>query len=529
MCEHAPPRVRTCASAPAPQERTSHKGGPGPTCGAAHGGRRIRSRSLAHAGMILHEYLYGKVQPQAIWDTASGTPSLQRQPVVRSPAAAKASRYASQTLLPKGYPSSVTPDYLSFQVWDSLQALCSYVRGSIVTKALLVAIGVGEANATALGATYQYFVKDFTSMMLGIVLASHQVGACAASLRPFGRDRTKPPNGWCLQGSRFDSQAKQWRLTADVVNDVGMTLELACGVFPRYFYLPLAVLASCCRSVTSLAADSTRVTLTQHFAISDNAGDISAKERTQETMVNLVGMISGVLLIRVVNESQLYTWAWYVFFTAVHVVANYKAMRCLHLKSLNGDRLEVLFNEYYHHNRTLTPAQVAALEPLFTKLPPWTAFLSIARSLVDLCCSLLGVQWNRAWRVSMGNPIRTPLNFPSSKRHPLSMASLASFHAKHRYSIVGDERTRVLHVLLSPTATKATELDAYVHALYYQATLPAVAYGDTAAHQQARTWMQINAPFFRESLQSSGWDTNKILLGKGDVRMEWQAEDRKKA
>ena len=39
--------------------------------------------------------------------------------------------------LPEGYPDSVTPDYAPFQFWDTCQALCSYVRGSLTTRALL--------------------------------------------------------------------------------------------------------------------------------------------------------------------------------------------------------------------------------------------------------------------------------------------------------------------------------------------------------------------------------------------------------
>ena len=33
--------------------------------------------------------------------------------------------------LPEDYPHSVTPDYLNFQIWDSIQALCSYLRGML--------------------------------------------------------------------------------------------------------------------------------------------------------------------------------------------------------------------------------------------------------------------------------------------------------------------------------------------------------------------------------------------------------------
>jgi hypothetical protein len=37
--------------------------------------------------------------------------------------------------LPEGYPQSVTPDYLPFQMWDTLQAVSSYLRGIMCVQA----------------------------------------------------------------------------------------------------------------------------------------------------------------------------------------------------------------------------------------------------------------------------------------------------------------------------------------------------------------------------------------------------------
>lgn len=33
------------------------------------------------------------------------------------------------SFLPVGYPASVRPEYMTYQIYDSLQALCSYLRG----------------------------------------------------------------------------------------------------------------------------------------------------------------------------------------------------------------------------------------------------------------------------------------------------------------------------------------------------------------------------------------------------------------
>ncbi|KAK7814588.1 protein root uvb sensitive 3 [Quercus suber] len=85
----------------------------------------------------------------------------------------------------QGFPPSVTPDYVPFQVWDLLQALLS-------------AIGVGEKSATVIGATFQWFLRDLTGMLGGILFTFYL-------------------------GSNLDSNAKMWRLVADLMNDLGTT------------------------------------------------------------------------------------------------------------------------------------------------------------------------------------------------------------------------------------------------------------------------------------------------------------------
>lgn len=79
-------------------------------------------------------------------------------------------------------------------------------------------------EATAVGAVFQFFVRDIMGMAGGVLFT------------------------FC-SGSSFDSCAKQWRLFADIMNNVGMTLELASPLFPTYFLL-LACLGKVAQSVT---------------------------------------------------------------------------------------------------------------------------------------------------------------------------------------------------------------------------------------------------------------------------------------
>ena len=67
-------------------------------------------------------------------------------------------RLFTEIFLPQGYPASVTQDYLTYQVWDTIQALCSSVTGVLSTRAILRGVGVGNEAATVSGAVLQVII-----------------------------------------------------------------------------------------------------------------------------------------------------------------------------------------------------------------------------------------------------------------------------------------------------------------------------------------------------------------------------------
>ncbi|RYR58402.1 hypothetical protein Ahy_A05g024158 isoform C [Arachis hypogaea] len=138
-----------------------------------------------------------------------------------------------------GFPSSVTANYVPFQIWDTLQGLSTYTRTMLSTQALLSAIGVGEKSATVIGATFQWFLRDLTGMLGGILFTFYQ-------------------------GSNLDNNAK--------MNANGPYFATVSVSFCDY-----CLLGSISRSFTGVASGATRAALTQHFALQDNVGDISAK------------------------------------------------------------------------------------------------------------------------------------------------------------------------------------------------------------------------------------------------------------
>lgn len=110
-------------------------------------------------------------------------------------------RMLCQVFLPHGYPDSVSADYTSYQIWDTVQAFCSTISGTLTTHAILRGVGVGSEAATPLSATATWVLKE-------------GAGHCGKILFAWSR------------GSQLDIDSKKWRLRADVLNDVAMFVEI---------------------------------------------------------------------------------------------------------------------------------------------------------------------------------------------------------------------------------------------------------------------------------------------------------------
>lgn len=158
--------------------------------------RRRRSLSASRRSSTIVEFHEGRI--------CSGS---------TAPSASSISRVLSRTFLPENFPESVTADYLgegrrdaggactrdrhaprmlapcvpspllaaAFQSWDTVQAISSYVRGMLSSKAIMTGIGVGQAAATAYGAVFLFAVRDLTGMLGGLVFAHLEV-RCALPL-----------------------------------------------------------------------------------------------------------------------------------------------------------------------------------------------------------------------------------------------------------------------------------------------------------------------------------------------------------
>jgi len=224
--------------------------------------------------------------------------------------------------LPDGFPESVSEDYWPYQKYDCLQALCSSVTGVLSTRAILAGAGVGDSAATATAATFSWILKDGLGMIGRLGFASYQ-------------------------GTNLDINCKTWRFMADILNDVGLGVDIACVFLPREWFIYLCALSSVLKSLCGVAGGATRAALTSHFSLRDNLADVSAKDGSQETAVNLIGSLIGGFILTFLSgyteeDGHVAAAVLFAIFTAFHLVFNFLAVRAVYLRTINRQRLEIL-------------------------------------------------------------------------------------------------------------------------------------------------------------------------------------------
>ena len=118
------------------------------------------------------------------------------------------------TFLPSGFPKSTPPGYLEYSIWSWIQDLSSQLRGVLATQRILEGVGVGREGATALSALLNFLVRDGCGMAANLCFTS-------------------------FASSSFSTDGKRWRLFADIMVDIGLTLEVCATIVPETFFLPM--------------------------------------------------------------------------------------------------------------------------------------------------------------------------------------------------------------------------------------------------------------------------------------------------
>ncbi len=78
-----------------------------------------------------------------------------------------------------------------------------------------------------------------------------------------------------------------------------------------------------------VAGGATRAAITQHQAKRNNISDVAAKDKSQETLVNLLAMAANLTILPLVGNDIFFTWLLFLILVILHLFANYKAVGSL--------------------------------------------------------------------------------------------------------------------------------------------------------------------------------------------------------
>lgn len=408
--------------------------------------------------------------------------------------------------LPQGFPDSVSRDYVEYQIWDSVQALCSYSTNTISVKAMLKGMGVGDDSATASAALVTWLMKDGCGMIGRIVFA------------------------WA-QGKDLDNNSKQWRLVADAADDSARILSLLAPAFPDYFRAVMC-LVQLMYAVVGVAGGATRNAVTQHQSRMNNSGDVSAKDGSQETMVTLVGLCIGMWATPLLDDRVALTWCIMLIGSCLHIYCNYRAVRCLQFDTFNDRRASIAMECAMLESKTTaqqpctgvpTPAEMAQLEPIFSWSVQWP--VCIGKQISDLAVSaadvklliaaapkdakhLIGVQHDKIvvclHRRVLENDILLARFHAETLRQILLHGARGSVTAKKKLC---GELQAVLH---QHSAAFAKASDLTLDAKTLAAVLPRIA-----------RWCERQFRIWEAECLSRGWRTDRLQLPDSGWRATW--------
>lgn len=404
--------------------------------------------------------------------------------------------YFSEIFLPVGYPDSVSRDYTEYQIWDSIQAFASSITGTLATQSVLTGVGVGDQGASVLAATTTWILRDGTGMTGRILFA------------------------W-FQGSNLDYDSKKWRLFADILNDVAIFLELMCQYFKGYVTAVLCV-SSVAKSIVGVAGGATRAALTQHQARSNNMADVSAKDGSQETLVNLAAFLFSLLLLRIVAGNPWLLYSIFISFTLLHIFANYRAVSCVVMETFNRSRYAIVVKRFLETAGDIAPvAWVNACESVWIQCGK--PFVSIN----------LGVPLSSVAPTSKELQRRVEGAAGGQKAAPAYLLAVVRDSSRH-YNI---------NIVLSSESTVRDQMEAMFHAFLLEAillklrvdedhpwagdiadvenTAEDLSSDDHRLFQSSRAMVNKCFPLLWKALEGSKWETGRALFGATEWRVTW--------
>ena len=410
---------------------------------------------------------------------------------------AVASQMLWEMFMPTG---ELTPDYYAYTIWRLAQRFVAASSSVFGTQALVLALG-------------------FTSSSIGIAAATRWV--LKDALGKFSRIF------WASKhGRKFDFNAKKWRFRSSILFAAGNGFEILTYIFPSLF-LVLAALANASKQMAMLTSSATRNAIYKSFSRkSDNIGDITAKGEAQIAVVDLLGMVVGILLARIVALDRVRMVVAFVFMSMLDIFCIHKEIRSVIFNSLNFERTGLVLQSIFDRIST-APATAKADS-------------SSDKAATIITPSEVAEREELLMPYSVSERIFTTWSGVSSRVSPRHLqASFELFYPNQRFCIVL-YRSRggqlVPQVLLRKEATGADIFRALVvvHKALHddEKTSVAVPASATATDEErqakldrllrdASAYEQAHLNAILEEMKQAGWDVSKFSYGVVSDRVLW--------
>ncbi|KAL9683889.1 hypothetical protein QQ045_021316 [Rhodiola kirilowii] len=399
-------------------------------------------------------------------------------------------------IFPSGFPGSVSDDYLEYMLLQFPTNVTAWICHALVTSSLLKAVGVGSfsgstaaASAAAirqLANTKPLFLMasvhlGVSSLVGGLAISSIMIrssGACMQTSLAVQGGQTNPffillSAGSTGKGIRF--------LTLCSIFD------LTTPLYPAYF-LPLASLGNLAKAVARGLKDPSFRVIQNHFAISGNLGDISAKEEVWEVAAQLLGLALGVIFLDTPGVQKSYpllvcTW---IGMRMLHLWLRYKSLSVLRFDTINMKRARILIESHILKSKLPGSADCNRKEDILQ----WERFLKP--------------------RIIFGVSLEDMLQ---GERSNYKLKELIKLYEKECYILVANQNQRDLEVYVSfkVGATSLSALRSVWQAFWINQNWSRV---DTSHHLLEQSVMEMDSQFgdFIQQLEGAGWDINKIAI-----------------
>ncbi|KAL7538020.1 hypothetical protein ACHAXR_008224 [Thalassiosira sp. AJA248-18] len=375
--------------------------------------------------------------------------------------------------------------YLRYILYENLQCLSTTLREVLVTQRILKGVGVGRPGATALAATLSFVIRDGCGIISSLLFTS-------------------------FASSGFRRDVKRWKFFSAIMLDVGLTLQILASSLSGWF-LPLLCLGSICKALYNVTSSPCAGVIKLHWAVKllgtgDGIAEISAKGRSQKTLIQLVSLIiagMGVNLLDGVNQNGLRI-SLYCVLTSMHLVCNKMSLQLIALDWLNGWRLHRVVQEFLkcvdgkakevemHNIRVSGPTGISKVEPvLFSP--------AIHHDI------RMGVSYDEIVQLSL-EP-KSILESNLKKKHQ------SSYIVALRYN----RRTPFVAVAFFPNITKRETAKAYLHSCLICRALTCLSkHNDTEELELLRKAKDMGKlklmhlwPLFEKCTCAEGWDLDK--------------------